>query len=172
MSLPVVHALHVACAVLSSHNVPSSPTAPQNPPHNVKVERINGTTMNVSFTRLSIVEAEGLSVAYTIRYSPQISGGKRQAPSQSMEVPDGQSHLVVGGLDPKTTYDVEVVVSANGVDATSDRVSAPVPPGTRLSTHAITHTPLHLVSLFPDLVCVQVVVVVIVVEVLRLLLGA
>ena len=129
----MVHVLHVACAVLSSHNVPSSPTAPQNAPHNVKVERLNGTTMNISFTRLSIVEAQGLSVAYTVRYFPQTSGGKRQAPSQSMEVPDGQSHLVVRGLDPKTAYDVEVVVSANGEDATSDRVSAPVPPGTRVS---------------------------------------
>ena len=143
MSLPVVHALHVACAVLSSHNVPSSPTAPQNAPHYVMVERLNGTAMNVSFTRLSIVEAQGLSVAYTVRYFPQISGGKRQAPSQSMEVPDGQSHLVVGGLDPKTVYDVEVVVSANGEDATSDRVSAPVPPGTRVSVH-LAHMPLHI----------------------------
>ena len=133
MSLPVIHALHVACTVLSSQNVTSSPTAPQSPPHNVTVERLNGTTMNISFTRLSIVEAQGLNVAYTVRYSPQTSGGKRQALYQSMEVPDGQSHLVVGGLDPKTTYDVEVVVSANGEDATSDRVSAPIPPGTCIS---------------------------------------
>ena len=48
-------------------------------------------------------------------------------------MPDGQSHLVVRGLDPKTAYDVEVVVSANGEEATSDRVSAPVPPGTCIS---------------------------------------
>ena len=41
--------------------------APISPPHNVMVERLpNGTAMNVSFTRLSIVEARSINITYTL----------------------------------------------------------------------------------------------------------
>ena len=116
----------------------SSPTAPQNPPHDVKVERPNGNAIDVSFTRLSIVEAQSLSVTYIIRYSPQAMGDKRQADRTEKMVPDGKSHLVVSGLDPETTYDVDVVASANDEDAASDRVSA-LPPGTHIMLYKLSY---------------------------------
>ena len=85
--------------------------APQMPPHNVTVQRLpDGTAMNVSFTRLSLVEARSLNVTYTVRYS-HTAFHKRQSTPVEDAVPDQQSYVVIIGLDPHTTYHVVVVVS-------------------------------------------------------------
>ena len=81
------------------------------PPHNVTVQRLpDGTVMNVSFTRLSIVEAQSLNVTYTVRYSHR-TFRKRQSTPMEVTVPDKQSYMIITGLDPHTTYHVMVVVS-------------------------------------------------------------
>ena len=77
----------------------------------MKVERLNSTAMNVSFTRLSIVEARSVSVTYTVRYSPQTS---RKRQERAVPVPDGQSHVVIGGIDSGNAYGV-VVVASNSI---------------------------------------------------------
>ena len=78
---------------------------PQRPPHNVTVERLNGTAMNVSWTRLSVVEAQSITVSYVVSYSPQ-SGRKRQV--GEVVLPPSQSYVVISGLDPVTIYHVQV----------------------------------------------------------------
>ena len=81
--------------------------------------------MNVSFTPLTLVEARSITTKYIVLYSPQQSR-KRQALSK--DVPKGQSSVVVGGLDPGTSYDVRVMVT-NGLNSTStsEAESAPAP---------------------------------------------
>ena len=88
--------------------------APRTPPHNVTVQRLpNGTAMNVSFVRLSLVEVQSINVTYTVRYS-HIPIRKRQSTAAEVAVPKRQSYVVITGLDPHTTYHVMVVVS-NGL---------------------------------------------------------
>lgn len=77
------------------------------PPHNVGVERLNGTAMNVSFIRLSIVEARSVALSYVVSYSPHNSH-KRQGREV---VPANQSFVVISGLDPVTIYKVNMFAS-------------------------------------------------------------
>ena len=72
------------------------------------VERLNGTAMNVSWTRLSVVEAQSIAVAYVVSYSPQ-NVRKRQV--REVVLPANQSYVVISGLDPVTIYQVEVLAS-------------------------------------------------------------
>ena len=102
-----VSAHTLLCTLLCAHLCNVLCTAPARPPHDVKVDRLNGTAMNVSFTRLTIVEARSINVTYTVRYSPQ-SSRKRQ--EREATVPDGQSHVVIRGLVP-AAYTVVVVAS-------------------------------------------------------------
>ena len=78
---------------------------PSRGPRDVKVERLNGTAMNVSFTPLNIAEARSLRTTYTVTYSP-VSSKKRQA--REVQVPENQIHVLVNDLDPGTSYDVQV----------------------------------------------------------------
>jgi len=99
------------CMVHCATSFPNTLCAePQRPPHNVTVERLNGTAMNVSWTRLSVVEAQSIAVAYIVRYSPQ-NGRKRQV--REVMLPANQSYVVISGLDPVTIYRVEVFAINN-----------------------------------------------------------
>ena len=89
---------------MAAHSPNALRTEPQMPPHDVKVKRLNGTAMNVSWTRLSIVEAQSIAVSYVVSYSPQ-SARKRQVRDI---VPAIKSYVVISGLDPGTIYHVQV----------------------------------------------------------------
>ena len=87
----------------------------------MKVERLlSGMAMNVSFTRLTLVEARSLNVTYTVVYSltPLL---KRQ--SNMTRVPDNESHVVIRGLDPSATYHVIVVAINTEGKTNSSQVS-------------------------------------------------
>lgn len=92
---------------MAAHSPNALCTEPQMPPHDVKVERLNGTAMNVSWTRLSIVEAQSIAVSYVVSYSPQ-NARKRQVRDI---VPAIKSYVVISGLDPVIIYQVEVFAS-------------------------------------------------------------
>ena len=95
-----------------SINYPIVPSAPRDE----NVERLpSGTAMNVSFTRLTIVEAHSLNVSYTVVYSLTPIPMR---PSNMKRVPDNASHVVIGGLDPSATYHV-IVVANNTVGKTN-----------------------------------------------------
>ena len=86
--------------------------APQTPPHNVTAERLlDGSAMNVSFIRLSIVESRSLHANYTVRYSSTPSDKRRSSGQEEKAVPDQTQHVVIGGLDRDTTYHVIVDVT-------------------------------------------------------------
>ena len=88
--------------------------APRTIPLNETVQWLpNRTTMNISFTRLSLVEVWSINVTYTVRYSHRPIR-KRQSTAVEVAVPVQQSYVVITGLDPHTTYHVVVVVS-NGL---------------------------------------------------------
>ena len=80
--------------------------------------------MNVSFTPLNLVEAQSITVKYTVLYSPQYSR-KRQV--LEADVPNGQNYVVVRGLDPGTSYNVMAMVTNNGGSDTSKAKPAHAP---------------------------------------------
>ena len=105
-----------------SINYPIVPSVPRD----VKVERLpSGTAMNVSFTRLTIVEAHSLNVSYTVVYS-LTPFPKRQ--SNMKRVPDNASHVVIRGLDPSATY--HVIVVANNTVGKTNSSQMTLQPGT------------------------------------------
>ena len=101
-----------------------TPTVPVISPHDVHVTRLTATIMNVSFTRLSIVEAKSVNVVYTVRFASH----KRLTPDVVV-VNDGQSYMMITDLDPHSEYSVRIVVSANGQGSVSENVTVPILPG-------------------------------------------
>ena len=93
--------------------------APKIAPGDVEVEWLpNGTAVNVSFTRLTIVEANSIHINYFIRYSssPLV---KRDVDKMTVNVNDG-STTVVGGLDPYLDYHVVVdATNSHGTKSSS-----------------------------------------------------
>ena len=68
--------------------------------------------MNVSFVKLSLVEARQLTVTYFITYAPS-SSKKRQAGEKTVAVPDGSSHRIITGLEPEIQYTVRMFAAAD-----------------------------------------------------------
>ena len=105
-----------------SINYPIVPSAPRDE----KVKRLpSGTAMNVSFTRLTIVEARSLNVSYTVVYSLTPIPTR---PSNMKRVPDKASHVAIGGLDPSATY--YVIVVANNTVGKNNSSQMTLLPGT------------------------------------------
>jgi len=77
--------------------------APNVPPHNVTVLRLNGTHINVSWVALSLVEARGFIVNYTVSVGP--AGGGDVV---TVHVQENETSAVIGGLDPRLAYSVKV----------------------------------------------------------------
>ena len=91
------------------------------------VERLpNGTAMNVSFTRLSIVEARSINITYTVFYS-LTTFSKREEPMMIVVPDKEQYNIIIGGLDPSETYHVQVRAS-NSIGNKSSSVQS-VEPG-------------------------------------------
>ena len=109
--------------------------APTSAPHNVSVQRLSsGTAMNVSFIRLSIVEAQSVSVTYTVRYS-LTAFRKRQSNVKDVIVPEEEHHVVIRGLDRATPY--HVIVEASNSHGTMSSSSVTTHPGKNCSTVTI-----------------------------------
>ena len=93
--------LHYYC-ILFVYSVPVQPD-------DVTLERVDSTTMIVSWTRLTLVELKGLA-NYTITYS--VSGGgsrKRQTGEEgTIMVPWTQDSVTISNLRPNAAYDVSV----------------------------------------------------------------
>ena len=90
----------------------SSPLVPSVSPSGVRVERLNSTAMNVSWTLLTLEEARGFVTSYTVSYRKDEGMAKRT--TESVVVPGGeQSSVVIGGLDPGSSYQVSVSASTS-----------------------------------------------------------
>ena len=81
---------------------------PETAPHNVTVNRLNGTTMNVSWVPLNLVEARGFIQIYVITYEPASGGNRRKRQLQEAQADASASSSIVGGLRPGVPYDVTV----------------------------------------------------------------
>ena len=105
-------------------------TAPQ--ALTVTVERVNGTHIEVTWEKLSLADARGDVLSYSILYTPVTI----QREDNPVVVPGNKSSVLIGGLDPQQTYTVQVWATT----AAGDRIkSVPVevlpprianPPGT------------------------------------------
>ena len=83
----------------------------------VTAKRVSGTTMMVSWTKLTLAEAQGFILNYTIKYYP--SSGNRKRPqfnTISVTVGNDSSNITINGLDKNFAYSVQV--SANTVAGT------------------------------------------------------
>jgi len=74
----------------------------------VNIERLNGTTMNVSWVPLNLVEARGIVQSYVITYEPTSGGSRRKRQQQQAQVDGSASYGIVGGLQPGVAYNVRV----------------------------------------------------------------
>ena len=66
--------------------------------------------MNISWSLIPITEARGFIQSYLILYQ-EIANRKRQI--SSVSVPATDSSVVIGGLDPDTSYSVSISASTN-----------------------------------------------------------
>ena len=105
---------------------PLSSTVPSVSPSGVRVERLTSTAMNVSWTLLTLEEARGFVTSYTVSYRKDEGMAKRT--TESVVVPGGeQSSVVIGGLDPGSSYLVSVSASTSaGTGEMSEPVVVPV----------------------------------------------
>ena len=113
-----------------THTIPNdtyviiSPLVPS-APRGVEVEHLfSGTAMNVSFTRLTIVEARSLNITYTVVYSLTPLPNRQ---SIMNKVPDNASHVVIRGLEPSATY--HVIVVANNTEGKANSSQVTLQPG-------------------------------------------
>ena len=80
---------------------------PETAPHNVTINRLNGTAMNVSWVPLNLVEARGFIQVYVITFE-RASGNRRKRQQQEAQADASASSSIVGGLQPGVPYDVSV----------------------------------------------------------------
>ena len=87
--------------------------APNVAPRDLTVDRLSGTTMNVSWVPLTIVEARGFILNYLIEYSEVGSSRrrKRQTTGSLVEVPASQSSVLINDLTPGVSYNVGVTAA-------------------------------------------------------------
>ena len=85
-------------------------SAPSSAPGNVKVIRLNGTAMNVSWSPLNLVEARGFVQSYIITYqqASNVSRRRRQLQNMTQQVDGRASSAIVGGLEPGVAYEVSI----------------------------------------------------------------
>ena len=120
----------------------SPPLVPSVPPSGVRVERLNSTAMNVSWTLLTLEEARGFVTSYTVSYKKDEGMAKRT--TESVVVPGGeQSSVVIGGLDPGSSYLVSVSAStsAGTGEMSEETVVSTLPTVTTTPPPLVTTTP-------------------------------
>ena len=82
----------------------------------------NATVMNVSFMRLTIVEANSIDITYNIRYSPSPLA-KRQSEMKMATVKENENTAVISGLDPYQNYHVVVdAINSHGTKSSSSHL--------------------------------------------------
>ena len=94
---------------------------PIKPPGNVKYER-SGTTINISWDPLSLIEARGFPV-YTVTLTPLSLVGNR-ATRQSNDdgiVTTNETDVVIDDIDPNEEYYLTITVQTSTGKVTTDR---------------------------------------------------
>ena len=88
--------------------------------------------MVVSWTPLTLSEARGFIIRYTVFYSPQVSRRKRQEPNTMQKTVSGEvNQTTIHDLDPNTAYDLQMSANTKaGASALSKVISSSVFPDT------------------------------------------
>ena len=82
----------------------------------------NATAMNVSFMRLTIVEANSIDITYIIRYSPSPLA-KGQSEVKMATVKENENTAVISGLDPYQNYHVVIdATNSHGTKSSSSHL--------------------------------------------------
>ena len=94
-------------------------------PRNIHADRINDTAFNIVWDPLTLVEARGFVINYTIELRPQQSRTRQlQDPNVIMEtVPHNVSEVIITNLDSNLNYEYSVTVRTNG-----GQISSPFQP--------------------------------------------
>ena len=80
----------------------------------VTVKRLSGTNMTVSWTKLTLAEARGFILNFTIVYYPSSGNRKwQQLNTMSVTVGNNSNNITINGLEENSVYSVQV--SANTV---------------------------------------------------------
>ena len=95
------------------------------PPKDLTVERVNATHMIVSWTALSLVEARGHIIYYTVNYWP----ASNSKDIKSINVPHNITRVEISDLLSGETYTVQVSASTSvGEGIVSVELSSTRPP--------------------------------------------
>ena len=78
-------------------------------PRRLQVHRLSGTHMNVSWEPLTLTEARGFILNYTVSYTQTT----RSREIVNVSVSSEQSSVVIGGLDRSKGYSVQVWASTS-----------------------------------------------------------
>ena len=99
---------HIHCFFFPLDKTYYPTSAPSSAPGNVEVIRLNSTAMNVSWTPLNLVEAQGFVQNYIITYQQTSNVTRRKRQVQTERVDESASSAIVGGLQPGVAYEVTV----------------------------------------------------------------
>ena len=93
-------------------------------PSDIRINRLNGSHMAISWDLVSLEEARGFVINHVIDYDAQTDNSRRKRASLRVNVSDGAS-AVIGGLDVAVEYSVTVSAeTVAGVGVTSEPVIA------------------------------------------------
>ena len=100
----------------------SKELSPLKPPDNIKIERLNPTTINVTWTPLSLFEAQGFPV-YRVTLLPTESRSKRQPSSRTLITQN--SSALFTDLKSNQEYSLTVGVATNtlGIYTSSEPIT-------------------------------------------------
>ncbi len=95
-------------------------------PRAIKGDRINGTHMNITWKPLTLIEARGIILSYTVMYTPN----DRTRGVHTVSTNSQANYVIIGDLDPSKGYLVEVWAntSAGVGDSSSTTVETPPSP--------------------------------------------
>ena len=89
-------------------------------PENLTVIRIDNTSLNVSWTPLSLVEAQGIILSYQLIY---VLVGSNNTRGMQINASANASYILIGGLQVGKQYGVRIAaVTTPGVGKLSDFV--------------------------------------------------
>ena len=82
---------------------------------NVETVRTSPTTISVTWTPLTLIEARGFIRYYSVSYTPNTNGRKRQASLETMyvNVSNASTSATIMGLEASFTYNVQVAAATS-----------------------------------------------------------
>ena len=103
----------------------------------VRVLRLNGTHMNVSWNQIPLSEVRGFIITYRVLYH-KTSIDRRRRQVVVILVPGSETNTLIGGLNPPSSY--QVYVKAATLAGEGEYSSIPVVAKSKFTTTAMSFT--------------------------------